>query len=574
LNHSATILVSNEKRRLDNFKRLVFFFLCLLIAAFSGFFLFEREVLDFFVRHMPMTEGKTPEYYADLLRLGAYELVWTAAILVVALVLYKTPKLVTRFEMFEIQMDKHRGSFIGSLSAIYICTVLLVSYFALERFPNSSDEYVYLYQAQTYLDGKLWDSAHPIDKSFGFNHIAVKDGIIVGRFPPGWPAALALFMLLGIPAFLVNPILSVITLLVFYRFALRKYGGKIAGWATIILAFTGFFIFNSASYFSHILCLLATVMFARMVDDYIETPQLKFGLLAGVSLGIIATSRYYTALLLFLPYFIVLIYQQGWRSLRLFIFMAAGSVPFLIFLLWYNDAVTGNVFQPVTVWGYKSEGIGFVNDHTLLKGFEHVLRRMLMFAFWCSPVLLVLYFFFICRKLRSKSSALIVPEDYFFLTLIIGYFFYYEIGGNQYGPRFYLESLPFLILFLVHTIFREKKSWAKIFLYAAILVATVKLPFIGWRENRIVKERKDVYRLVDEQRVHNAVVLLSSGTSVIRPMPSGDLTRNDIGYTNDVLYAIDHIEANEPLMEYYGGRKFYRYVRAPGEARGKLVRIR
>ena len=547
MNQSATILVSNPNKNVDQFHRIVVTILALCLAGGALFFIFEDQIHRFLISYLPMGEGKTPAYYNDLFRVAAFELWWIAATLVIALLFYRMPRLARGVNFIEEAMVLNPPRFIASITVAYACIVLIVTFVVLEQFPNSSDEYVYLYQAQTLRDGKLWDPSHPIEKSFGFNHIAIKDGIMVGRFPPGWPLVIALITAVGIPASLVNPLLSIVAILVFHRLCLRKYGAEVAGWATLMLAFTSFFIFNAASYFSHVLCVLATLLFVSAADRFALHRRARHGLLAGVCLGIISTTRYYTAFLLFFPFLVVWLHMHGWKSFRFFLLVAIGAAPFFGLLLWYNYAITGNPVEPVTMWGYKNEALGFVNGHTPLQGVEHILRRIAMFVYWCSPVLLALYFVFLIRKISRKASAVFAAEDYFFIALMVGYFFYYEIGGNQYGPRFYFEAFPFLVLFVVVKVFRENNFRAKVLIYATIVIALVKLPVIAWRENRIVRERTDVYRIVEEKGIRNAVVLLSAGTGVLRPMPSGDLTRNDIHFKNRVLYAIDHPEANARL---------------------------
>jgi hypothetical protein len=535
---------------------------------------FEEEILDLFVPYMPMTDGKSIFYYKDLFRLGVYEMIWTAALLLVALFLYFNPAVMHGIEAIERAMTNTQGVFAGSVIAIVTSLILITSYIVLQQFPNSSDEYVYLYQGKTLSEGKLWETSHPLEKSFGFNHVAVKDGKMVGRFPPGWPLILALFISAGISTPLVNPLIAVLALLMFYVLANKRFGPVVAGWSLIALAFSGFFIFNSASFFSHGICLLAALIFVYASYRYHENNHVKYAIIAGSALGFLMITRYFTALLIFLPFFLLVLYQQRLRAFRLFFWIGIGALPFAAFLMWYNYSITGNPFQPVTVWAYQGEGLGFINEHTMLKGFEHIVRRFIMFAYWCSPVLLLLYFFFLYQKLTHRTARLVAPEDYFFLALVAGYLFYYEIGGNQYGPRFYYEALPFLILFVVRRIYSEKKYWAKTLLYAAIIIAVIKLPAIAMREHTVIEERLDVYRIVKQDNIDDAVIFLSSGTGAIRPMPSGDLTRNDIEFSNNVLYAIDHAHANESLMKYYKGRKFYKYVRVPGEKTGKLVRVR
>jgi hypothetical protein len=268
--------------------------------------------------------------------------------------------------------------------------------------------------------------------------------------------------------------------------------------------------------------------------------------------------------------------QHRLRSFKIFWWIGLGVLPCLAFLLWYNYAITGNPIQPVTVWAYESEGLGFVKGHTLLKGIEHIVRRVIMFVYWCSPAILILYFYFLFQKLKNKAQRFITPEDYLFVILIIGYLFYYEIGGNQYGPRFYYEALPFLIVFIVSQIFKHGVNWTKALFYAALICAIVKLPVVAYHEHQVVMERQDVYRQVNQKNIQHAVVLISSSTSVIRPMPIGDLTRNDKQYQNDVLYARDFEteKLNGQLMEFYKDRAFYRYVRDPEKPTGELIRIR
>jgi hypothetical protein len=77
----------------------------------------------------------------------------------------------------------------------------------LDRFPNSGDEYVYLYQADTMAAGRLSNPAPAEPDAFRFNYIARRDNRLYGTFPPGWPLALALAACLHVPNWAVNPAL-------------------------------------------------------------------------------------------------------------------------------------------------------------------------------------------------------------------------------------------------------------------------------------------------------------------------------------------------------------------------------
>ena len=197
-----------------------------------------------------------------------------------------------------------------------------------------------------------------------------------------------------------------------------------------------------------------------------------------------------------------------------------------------------------------------------------------MFFYWASPGLIILYLVFLWRKVKSPQERFLKPEDYTFITLALGYLFYYQIGGNQYGPRFLFEALPFLILLVVAKVFQMREKWSTALLLASILYAMVKLPFIAYREDKIVDQRQDLYDLVEEEKIRNAVIFVASPTSPLRPMPADDLTRNDPRFANNVLYALELPKINDQLMEYYGDRSFYRYVRDIDNPQGQLIRIR
>lgn len=563
----------DQNKPLKNFKGLMIALIIFLGISILFLFIFEKNAINFVFPSLPNDHGKTILYYVDLLRLFNLELLWTLLLLLIALILTVWFRASYIFRYVDLALVQHNRWFLGVIILIFTCVVLVASFIALQQFPNSSDEYVYLYQAETLSEGKLWEKAHPVEKSFGFNHMVTKNDITLGRFPSGWPLILSGFLVLGIPAALVNPILAILTLLVFYKLANNLYGNRVACWSVLTLACTGFFVFNSASFFSHTSCLLNALLCVLLINLYLKNDKVKYVLLAGLSLGIIMLIRSYTAVLLFIPFFIVIFYQHRLRALKHFVLLGVGALPCLLFFLWYNYTITGNPLEPVTVWAYQNEGLGFVNGHTVLNGLEHVTRRFLMFCYWCSPVFLIFYFYFLWQKVKNKNERLTHPEDYFFIVFIIGYFFYYEIGGNQYGPRFYFEAFPFMIVFVVNKVFELDNYFVKAFFYAALVIMVMKLPFIAYRENKIITERKDVYTLVEQNKLTNAVVLLTSGTGVMRPMPIGDLTRNDHNYMNDVLFAINDERYNAELMKYYSDRIFYKYVRKPENVKGELLRI-
>jgi hypothetical protein len=570
----VSIEIPKESRRLNNFKRILLICQATITFIICFYFLFEDSIITLASRYLPTDDGKTFNYYHDLFRLGIAELLWLSVSIILAIGLYSRSTLLFNLDALETKLITNHRTVAHTLIAIVTALVVVIAFFVLQQFPNSSDEYVYLYQARTLSDGKFYYDAPPVEEAFGFNHIAHKDGISVGRFPPGWPLLLSIFLFFGLPAALVNPLLALITLLVFYRLAIKLCNPHVAVWGLILLTCSGFFLLNSASFFSHTSCLLEAVLMVYFINEYMKTGKPVNAIVSGIFLGLIFLTRYYTAFLLFLPIALYLFRREGVKSFVSYLLIGIGTVPFIAFLLYYNYSVTGNALMPVTVWAYEGESLGFVHGHTFGKAIEHIVRRMIMFMYSASPILLFLYFFYLIKKVRAFESAVSNPEDYFFLLLIAGYIFYYEIGGNQYGPRFYYEAYPFVILFVLRQVFSRGAYWAKVLLYATLIVMIIKIPLILHREYNIIEERTDVYRRVEAANITNAVVILKSGTGVVRPMPTGDLSRNDPAYQNDVLYAVDNADYNDDLINYYKDRSIYQYVRKPGEVEGRLIRIR
>lgn len=567
--------LSNQSSQLSIEEKLksnwLLIFLLFPILVYVSFRLFEEQVLGYSLRFFPQEPDKTIGFYRDLLHLGFTEMLWYTGFFLLAWVIWRNMP-ANLFSSVSITVRSNTWAFV--VIAVTFITSWVVAYHTLEKFPNSSDEYAYVFQAETMSKGKLWEQAHPLPDFFFFNNIAQKDGIRAGRFPPGWPGVLAIFIYLGVPAYLVNPILGLVTLMIFYFFAKRLYGPEVGLIGLVVMALTSYFVFTAASFFSHTSCVLACLSFVFCIYLWQEKQYAGYALLAGFFISLVIIIRYFTAVLIFIPFFFTLLYQHRLNAFKLFIWMGVGAIPCLAFLFWYNYSITGNFLLPVTMWAYDNESLGFVKGHTFLKGVEHTVRWGLMFLYWCSPALLILYGVFLIQKLRDRVDRFIHPEDYAFLFLLGGYFFYYEIGGNQYGPRFLFEAFPFLVLFVVRMICQLKYRWAVALLSAGIVFAIAKFPFITHREHRVIEDRLDVYSLAEKNNIHHAVVLISSRVSVVRPMPIGDLTRNDAGFNNDVLYAFDLRERNSELFEHYPDRKFYRYVREPNEARGRLIQLR
>ncbi len=544
--------------------------ICVPLFIFFLFFVFEREIAAIIMRFYPPSPRQGITFYLDIVQLTRAEVLWLGLFAVLLLVLLNSQ--LSSF--FNIRSEMKGIYCMMLIASAFVMAAIFVNREVLEDFPNSSDEYAYLFQAEMFSRGKWWEPAHDLPDFFYVNNIAQHDGIQVSRFPPGWPLILSTAFEIGLSPALVNPMLGVFALLLFYFFVRRYYDTTVAVWSTFAVGLSGYYVFNSASYFSHVSCLLMTLLFVLNIYLYREKNHFVFAILAGFFLAFVVSIRYYTALLIFIPFLVQLVMEYKWRVIIPLFGMALGAIPCVGYLLWYDYSITGDPFLPVTMWAYPEERIGFVRGHTFLKGLEHLTRHGLLFIYWVSPGLLVLYLVFLWKKIRSAADRVTHPEDYTFAILAIGYFFYYEIGGNQYGPRFLFEAFPFLVVFVVSRALRSRYNWAMAILLVSLIYPILKMPSIAYREGRIIDQRQNVYDLVKEEKITNALVFVSSPTSPLRPMPVDDLTRNDPMFVNDVIYVLSFPKINQQLLDYYPDRSVYEYSRQVDDVNGKLTKIR
>ena len=544
------------------------------VILFLGMLVFEDQLAALIMSLDAPAHQQGTVFYLDVVYLVRTEILWLGFFFVVALALYLYVSHAFLGNFIAIRNERKAVYYMMLVASAFMLAAIVIKDTVLERFPNSSDEYAYLLQAEMFSREKLWERAHDLPDFFYHINIAQYEGILVSRFPPGWPLILSAAFEIGMDPSMVNPMLGLVTLVIFYFFVRRYYGTRVAVWSMLVVASTGFYLFNAASFFSHISCLLMTLLFIFNVYLFQEKKLFLYAILAGFFLGCVVVIRYYTAFLIFAPFLVYLTAVHRWKVVPLFAWMAIGSIPCMAYLLWYNYSITGNALTPVTMWAYPAEQLGFVKGHSFLRGVEHLVRRAMLFMYWASPALLILYFVFLWRKIKSPAERLTRPEDYAFIALAVGYFFYYQIGGNQYGPRFLFEGLPFLTVFVVSKVLDKQEKWAVSLLIAGVLFSLIKLPFIAQREALIIDQRQDLYDLVEKEKVRNAVVFVTSPTSPIRPMPTRDLTRNDPKFMNNVIYVLPLPGINDQIMEYYGDRAVYRYQRDIDSVDGQLIKVR
>ena len=299
--------------------------------------------------------------------------------------------------------QRRRLSLLVIGAPVYLLIVVGVGELVLQRFPNSGDEYAYLYQAATLAEGRLSNPAPPVPDAFAFNYITRRGDRVFSAFPPGWPLALTLAGVLRVPAWLVNPICGVLSLLLVWALASELHGDRIGPLAAAMVASSGFFIFNAASYFSHTFCglllLLAACSAAAAGRRRAVGP-----LLTGFFIGWAVLARYFTGSLCGIAIGALLVSRTRPHHLRALALVVAGGAPWLLFLLAYNAALSGTPWRLTTL--DTTVSIWFARGFAT-RGLDILATQLLQFLLWTPPALLLAYLLVpaACNQVPRHSVA-------------------------------------------------------------------------------------------------------------------------------------------------------------------------
>lgn len=464
---------------------------------------------------------------------------------------------------------------VATVGAPVVILVLAgINRFVLLGFPNSGDEYAYLYQAQTLAAGRLWNT--PIEPAglFTFNYIVQEPHRLFGSFPAGWPLALAAASRLGVPTWLLNPILGALTLGLVWMLGARLYGPRAGVSAAALLAASPFFLFNGASYFSHTFCgvmLLGAACVAARDDRRPAWVPLTVGLLVGWAV----MARYFTGVVCGVPIVLWLL-RPGAPRLRTSVLFVAGGLPWVVVLASYNTVFSGNPWQLTT--RAATVAIWFA-DRFLLRGADILSTHLLRHLTWTPPALLVAYAAYLRIAPRDRRRGLL---DWMIVLVAVSLYFYVERGGNQYGPRFHYEAFLFVVVFVCGHLFRGEALAVRPSgerLLAGLMAASVAVLPVSFAvhaviEQRVIRERTDPYTQMARTAPEPALVMIHGRVGTIRSMAATDLTRNGIDHDGRVLYGLDPGEAGRcPFAAAFPGRAPYLYAWESAGARGVLTRL-
>jgi hypothetical protein len=346
-----------------------------------------------------------------------------------------------------------------TLSLAAVLSAYLVADRVFEQLPHLEDEWAYVWQAQTAARGQLTIPSPKHEESFLVPFVVDYHGQRFGKYPPAWPAVLALGVRFSARAW-VNPLLAGLGVWLTYRLGKKVFKDTIGLLAAFLTLTSPFFLINSGTLLSHPWSYVLSAIFAlAWLDSFQVSAESKTTetipgwipvIAAGLSLGLLALTRPLTALGVVLPFFVhgVILLVRGARSDRLRVIIVGGIslCIALLFFVWQYGVTGDPLLNPYTLW-WEYDRIGFgpgigtaEGGHSLRLAWDNFLVSQNsgwrdLFGWGTISWLFLPFGFWDARRNRA---AWLTGSVYWSLAAVYSL---YWVGAWVYGPRYYYEGL-------------------------------------------------------------------------------------------------------------------------------------
>ena len=331
---------------------------------------------------------------------------------------------------------------------VFILACLLIAHFAwiMTHFQPayaSPDAHGYFYQARLIADtGKTYFETESPVQSIGIHWLATEDDKHYSRYPPGFPALLAILYKIGGPTLtlLLNPILTSATIILLFLLCRRMMNDWHALTACAILALNTNFNAHALNAFAHTPVMFFFLAGIVLLFRWTEKERTRTAFLAGLFFGLIPTIRYPDAVI---GIGVVAFLFLHWRKERddaipgIIAASVGASLPIGTILI-HNYLAFGSPLK--TGYSMTNDQNGFGWSYFQNNASPYV--ESLMSSGW--GVLFVPAIFGIAGMLFYKYSRKV---GYLLLgaiiPLLLVYTAYYWNSGRNGGElRFFLPTLP------------------------------------------------------------------------------------------------------------------------------------
>lgn len=418
---------------------------------------------------------------------------------------------------------------------------IVLAWTSYQRHPHVPDEVVYLTHARYLAEGFL---ELPMPEPYGAFDIDLmlpvpERGVWYCPVPPGWPLALAVGAFFD-AAWLVNPCLTGIDVLLVYLLARELFSRRRARVLTLLLCASPWFLFMGMNFMTHQWTFCCALLGALGIARARRRASLLDGTLAGLATGMVSLIRplegFGVAMLLGLWSL-----GLGGRRIRpgATVALVLGAVFVGVLGLLYNQRMTGSPMNfPImeycdVTYGPGTNSLGFgpekglgwpgldpypghdLKDAVLNADFNVFAIGTELLGWGVSSWILVLALLATGGVRRGDKKWLMAV-----LTFVVLNSFYWFSGGPDFGGRYwYLILLPCLILSLrgmervAECLGDDPRSRTRVELFVALSATIALLAFVPWRAidkyHHYRGMRPDVRELALESGFGQDVVFIS-----------------------------------------------------------------
>lgn len=342
----------------------------------------------------------------------------------------------------------------------------ILSIISYERHPHIPDEVAYLLNAKYFAAGMLYMPAPPVPDAFDVDLMQLTPTRWFSSMPPGWPAILAAGARVNL-AWLINPVLAGINVILAYAFLREIYARRTARLALLLLCVSPWYVFMGMNFMTHTFSLTSALLGAIGVARLIRTGRLRWASLAGGAIGVLSLTRPLESLMMAIMLALwSLASRRGRHRILGTVCIAAGSIVIGTLNLPYNKALTGRITElPLTAYvsshyAAGSNSLGFgpqrgwgwtgldpfpghdLKDAVINAALNLSAVNVELFGWACGSLVFILFFLFSGKLKRS---------DYKMLAAIIGIVgflsLYWFSGGPDFGARYwFLMIVPLAAL--------------------------------------------------------------------------------------------------------------------------------
>ena len=430
------------------------------------------------------------------------------------------------------------------LACWVMIAAVVLAVWSYELHPHVPDEVIYLLQAKYFAHGMLAMPAPPVPAAFDIDIMYYEPHRWFSPAPPAWSAVLALGVLAGVP-WLVNPLLGGFNLLLAHKLFSDLYPQRVARFATVLLAFSPWFVFMAMNFMTHSLTLTFALLAAVGVSAVRRSarPRLWVMFGSGLAIGAVSLIRPLEGLAVAIVLGLWSLWSPGkrWRFSPSAV-LTAGAVAGGALVFPYNQRLTGSpLVYPImrytdTYYGKGTNDLGFGANRGLgwpgLDPFpghgaiDVVVNANLNTTAinvellgWATGSLIALFFLLARGRLRRPDWALLGA-----VFVVVGlHSFYWFSGGPDFGARYwYLVIIPLIVLTargvdelaasVGDNVDGPRSNWWRPYLGALALSAIALIAFIPWRAVDKYRDyrgmRPDVRRLASSLHFGRSLVLV------------------------------------------------------------------